>query len=263
MKGLQHILREPLVHFLALGAAIFALFAVLDDAPPPPDGTRIVVSEEQARRLAASFAATWRRPPSVAELDGLIDNYVREEIYVREALALGLDRDDSVVRQRLRQKMEFWTESGADAVAPTEAELRAHYEANADRFAREPRVVQKGESGGGAAELTGVRDQLTGPRSRAPDGIVDPGRVADVMALDEREAIQDTSLLIKCGVVLAAVFTAFVGHSAFQSHRPWWPCSAPTTTSGWCPPSSAARPRRPWPSSEPRCGWRRFRASGS
>ena len=67
----------------------------------------------QVERLAGQFEAVWRRPPTAAERAGLVDDYVREEVYYREALALGLDRDDTVIRRRLRQKMEFLGDAGA------------------------------------------------------------------------------------------------------------------------------------------------------
>ncbi|MEE4120297.1 MAG: peptidylprolyl isomerase [Paracoccaceae bacterium] len=130
------ILREPLLHFLVLGAAVFALFAALDDTPPPVAADRLEVTEADAARLARQFEATWRRPPSEDELAGLIDGHVREEVLVREAIVLGLDRDDAVVRQRLAQKMTFLTESGAEAVEATDAALAAHLAAHPERFAR-------------------------------------------------------------------------------------------------------------------------------
>jgi hypothetical protein len=135
------LLRDPLVHFFLLGAAVFALFAAVDDSPPPVAANLLEVTDDDARRLVAEFEATWRRPPTVAELDHMIGQLVREEVYVREALALGLDRDDAVIRRRLQTKMEFLTESGAEAVEPDDATLQAHVEANADRFAKPPLVA--------------------------------------------------------------------------------------------------------------------------
>jgi hypothetical protein len=140
-SGRLAVLREPLLHFFLLGAAIFALFALVDDSPPPAAANRLEVTAEEARSLAAAFEATWLRPPTVAELDHMIRERVREEVYVREALALGLDRDDTVIRQRLKTKMEFLTESGAGAVQPDEATLAAHLAANPDRFAEPPLVA--------------------------------------------------------------------------------------------------------------------------
>lgn len=126
------------MHFFALGAALFALYAVVGG--PEDDATRIVVSAGQIESLAATFARTWQRPPTPRELDGLIADHVREEVYAREAAALGLDRDDTVVRRRLRQKMEFLTEEAVAPPAPTDDELRAYLAQHAERFRVEPRV---------------------------------------------------------------------------------------------------------------------------
>ncbi len=133
--------KEPLVHFLLLGAVIFGLYAVLDDSPPPVAKNTIVISTDDARRLVAEFEATWRRPPSEQELGEIIDATIREEVYVREALALGLDRDDAVIRRRLQMKMEFLTESGAEVLTPDEATLQAHLDANKDRFTDAPLIA--------------------------------------------------------------------------------------------------------------------------
>lgn len=100
---MRQLLTEPLVHFLAVGALLFLLFGLTSESADEP-ADRILVSNGDVERLSAQFARTWMRPPSEAELAGLIDGFVREEIYYREALALGLDRDDPLVRQRMRQK---------------------------------------------------------------------------------------------------------------------------------------------------------------
>lgn len=109
----MRILREPLLHFLLMGAAIFLVHALLSgEAPPRHD--LVVVSRGRVDSLAAQFEATHGRPPDAAERNDLIRAWVREEILCREALALGLDREDTVIRDRLRQKMEF-VAGGADA----------------------------------------------------------------------------------------------------------------------------------------------------
>lgn len=139
MTGLRRILREPLLHFLVLGAALFLLFGVVGEpADEQPD--RIVVTEVKIDNLAELFKRTWRRPPTQAELAGLIEDHVKEEILYREALALGLDRDDTVIRRRLRQKMEFISEDVALEAEATEDELRAFLAEHRDRFRTAPRI---------------------------------------------------------------------------------------------------------------------------
>lgn len=139
MTGLRNILREPLLHFLVLGAGLFLLFGGVGD-PTDERPDRIVVTEAKIANLAELFRQTWRRPPTQAELDGLIEDHVEEEILYREALALGLDRDDIVIRRRLRQKMEFVSEDIMAQAEPSDAELQAFLAEHSDRF-REPSRV--------------------------------------------------------------------------------------------------------------------------
>lgn len=140
MKLLQRLLREPLLHFLALGGLIFVLFTALS-GPAPGPADAIVIGAERIEQLAKGFQAVWRRPPTDNELRAIIDDFVREEIYYREALALGLDRNDTMVRRRLRQKMEFLTDSGAELLEPVAGELEAHLLANEKAFRRGPRLA--------------------------------------------------------------------------------------------------------------------------
>jgi hypothetical protein len=135
MKGL---LREPLVHFLLLGALIFMAYSGLSQ-PGGEEQGKITITQGQIDNLVAGFARTWQRPPSPDELAGLVRDRVQEEVYYREALALGLDTDDSVIRRRLRQKMEFISEDLAAPVEPSDAELQAYLAAHAASFASEPR----------------------------------------------------------------------------------------------------------------------------
>ena len=131
-------LREPLVHFLALGAALFALSAWRGGGPA---SNRIVITPGQIDSLAATFTRTWQRPPTEQELKGLVDEHVRDELATREAVALGLERDDAVIRRRLRQKLEFLVEDASEAAPVTEAELEAWLRSHADRFRTEPEVA--------------------------------------------------------------------------------------------------------------------------
>lgn len=143
-------LREPLLHFALAGAALFVLFDVVGGAggpsatpaarPAAAGGTTIVVDAAIVGRLAQGYEAVWNRPPTPEQLDTLIDSFVTEEILVREALLLGLDADDTVVRQRLRQKMEFLLEAAASTETPDEATLQAYLADNAETFAIAPRI---------------------------------------------------------------------------------------------------------------------------
>lgn len=137
---MSSILKSPLTHFAVLGGLIFAAYALLSDAPAAPSEGVIEMSERDARLLAEQFAATWNRPPTEAELRGMMQAWVLEEAYVREARSLGLDQGDAVIRQRLKLKMEFLAESDAARLEPSDADLQAFLEADAERFAKPLRL---------------------------------------------------------------------------------------------------------------------------
>lgn len=138
---LKKALREPLVHFLILGLGIFLLAGMGRDSNSQASD-KIVVTAAQTEQLLVGFARTWQRPPTEQELKGLVDDYIREEVLYREALALGLDRDDTIVRRRMRQKLEFLTEDpGAQAPPPTEQDLQTYLDQHADKYRQEPRVA--------------------------------------------------------------------------------------------------------------------------
>lgn len=128
-----------MLHFLVLGAALFGLFSMIDkkDTEAPP---KVVISTSRVAALADRFARTWRRQPTEQELLGLVEDYIRDEIFYREGRAAGLDRDDFVIRRRVRQKMEFLAEDIA-AVEPSDEHLAAYLAANPERFRTEDRVT--------------------------------------------------------------------------------------------------------------------------
>ena len=134
---MHKLIREPLLHFLILGALLFALYGVLHrDAMKSPD--KVVVDQVRVDALANQFEQVWRRPPTVGELQGLVDTWVRDEILYREGMAAGMDKDDPVIRRRVAQKMAFMSE-GMAADMPTEAELQTWLEAHAGDYRIEPR----------------------------------------------------------------------------------------------------------------------------
>jgi hypothetical protein len=128
-------IREPLLHFLLLGTALFALYGWLNGGLPGAQN-EILVSRGQMRSLEAQFARVWQRPPTPAELQGLVDNWVREEIFFREGLLMGLDRDDPVVRRRIAQKVEFILDSAIPAT-PTETELQGWLDMHSEKYSIE------------------------------------------------------------------------------------------------------------------------------
>ena len=134
----RRILRDPLLHFLVIGFALFAIYGVLHDKSQSTDPRRIQVTADDARRIEISWLARWQRPPTGDEMRGLIDDQIREEILYREALALGLDKNDEIVRRRLAQKMDFLVDDVATLREPAAGEVEAWFAGHPQQFAPPP-----------------------------------------------------------------------------------------------------------------------------
>lgn len=119
--------------FLLLGGGIFVLFQqVSNDALP--DNTEIVVTKEQIQTLRLGFERVWQRSPGARELSALIQSHIQEEVLYREALALGLDKNDGVVRRRLSQKMQFLSEDLADLEQANDKTLQSYLDDHVDQY---------------------------------------------------------------------------------------------------------------------------------
>ena len=135
------LVREPLLHFLLIGALIFAVNGRRNQQRPPAnDVAHIEVTAGTIAWLREGFSKQWHREPDADELRGLVNDHLREEVLYREALAMGLDRDDSIVRRRMAQKMEFLTQDIAGAVEPDDAVLRKFFRENSPHYAKAARV---------------------------------------------------------------------------------------------------------------------------
>ena len=131
MSGrVSRLAKEPLFHFLLIGLAIFAGNAWLSSAETPESDQTIVVGAGERAWMRTSFEKQWKRPPTTNELEGLTKEYVRETAFYREALEMGLDQDDTIVRRRLAQKLEFLVQDLIDVGEPTNEELDAYFEAH-------------------------------------------------------------------------------------------------------------------------------------
>ena len=128
---IRRLLQEPLLHFLLIGIALFVVHGMVAS---PNRADTIVVSEKIVDELAREHEVRWTRKPSDQELAGLVDAYVRDEILYREGLALGLDRDDALIKRRVRQKFEVMSEEESAREAPSDADLNAYITKNASRF---------------------------------------------------------------------------------------------------------------------------------
>ena len=138
---MKRILKEPLLHFLVLGAGLFLLYALMPKSAASDGAGKIIVTQGQIDHLVSGFAKAWQRPPTPEELAGLVRDRVREEVCCREAMAMRLDKDDTVIRRRLRQKLEFISNDIAALAEPTDADLNAYFEAHPDKFRVEPQFT--------------------------------------------------------------------------------------------------------------------------
>ena len=127
-------LREPLLHFLLIGAAIYLAYGALSESLPEEDDKTVVVSAGEVEWMRTSWQKRWNRPPTPEEFDGLIQQYIRETVLYREALTMGLNQHDQVIRRRLAQKLEFLAKDLVALTPPTDEELVAYFAANRDRY---------------------------------------------------------------------------------------------------------------------------------
>ncbi len=136
---LKKWLREPLLHFLLIGAALFILYGLQNDQPVNNEN-RIVISEANIDRLLTVWQKKWQRLPTQSELNGMIEAQIREEVLYRESLAMGLDQNDAIVRRRLAQKVEFIFSDIASQAEPNDTELEAYLTEHADKFGVPARI---------------------------------------------------------------------------------------------------------------------------
>ena len=138
---MKRILREPFLHFLLLGILVFVVDATLRQRSAEAGGGEIVVTQGRIESLAALFARTWQRPATAAELRGLIDEYVLEEALFREGVALGVDQGDTVIRRRVRQKMDLFVDDLVDSGEIPEAALEAWLAEHPESYAQPARFT--------------------------------------------------------------------------------------------------------------------------
>jgi hypothetical protein len=179
-------LKEPLLHFLLLGALIFAVYGWI--SPDGPGENEIRVTRGQQEHLITAFSRTWRRPPTQDEFNHLVDDWIREEIAYRQGQAMGLDTDDTIIRRRLRQKLEMLTEDVASLAEPTEAELQAYLQAHQGDYRREPlytiRQVYFSRDRRGDEAWRDAEQALV--LLNTDDPLLDPEQVGDSLPLPHR-----------------------------------------------------------------------------
>ncbi len=131
-----------MLHFVLIGAALFLFYASRNDVGSVTDPASVIeITPDLSERIAGQFRGVWQRDPTPQEREGLIDDFIREEVLYRDALALGLDRDDAVIRQRMRLKMELLSDGMAESLTPDDATLVAWFKPRAQEFAPPPEVT--------------------------------------------------------------------------------------------------------------------------
>ena len=128
------LLREPLVHFMLIGAAIYLLYGAFAEQAPEADDKTIVVTAGEVEWMQTAWQKRWNRPPTAAEFDGLMQQYIRETVLYREALTMGLNKHDQVIRRRLAQKLEFLAKDLVALTPPGEEDLHTYFEEHKQRY---------------------------------------------------------------------------------------------------------------------------------
>ena len=128
------LLRELLLHFMFIGAVIYLLYGVFAEPVPEADDKTIVVTAGEIEWMQTAWQKRWNRLPTAEEFDGLIQQYIKETVLYREALTMGLNQHDQVIRRRLAQKLEFLAKDLVALTPPTEAELQSYFDENQARY---------------------------------------------------------------------------------------------------------------------------------
>jgi len=174
----RRAVREPLMHFMAIGLALFLAYGLIKGPEEGPTGDAIAISQGRVNQIAESFLLLSGRMPSRGELETLVDDFISEEVAYREAVAMGLDADDTIVRRRMRQKLEFLIEDGAASSEPTDADLQQWLDANAELYRvperRAIRQVTASADRRGASARADVESFIVQLSARA-----DPARIGD------------------------------------------------------------------------------------
>ena len=233
---IRTLLGEPILHFLLIGIALFGAYHWI--APGDSGGRRIVVSQGVVNDLVTQHVAARGREPSAVELNHLIESYVREEVLYREGVRLGLDRDDIVVKRRVRQKMEVIAEEDASTRAPTDADLSAYLTANQARFVQ-PAIltfeqVFLGHPASGPEVVHAVAITREGLRSGTdPEKLGKPTLLprrmtrtpADVVARDFGDSFADALEKVPVGEWVGPIDSGFGAHYVRVADRT--PAAAP------------------------------------
>ncbi len=229
------LLREPLVHFMFIGAVIYALYGAFAEPAVEETDKTIVITAGEIQWMQSSWQKRWNRPPTAKEFDGLIQQYIKETVLYREALTMGLNKHDIVIRRRLAQKLEFLAKDLVALTPPTEAELLAYFDEHQARY-QQPTLYtftqvffdpdKRGDATLDEAETVKARLIAQG------DAIDDPGALGDGLMLQnyypqkDRAEIQrnlgsgftDTLLTLAPGQWHGPILSGFGVHLVYVSN---------------------------------------------
>jgi len=211
---LKRAVREPLVQFLAIGAVLFAASALIRGPQRGTTGATLTISEGRVNQLIESYLLLAGRVPSKAELESLVDDYVTEEIDYREAVAMGLDADDTIVRRRMRQKLEFLVEDADASEEPTEAQLQAWVKTHASQYRLPERRAIRQVLASSDKRGVGARAGAEGWLKKLTAG-ADPGKLGDGSMLP-------TALPLTTEEGAAALFGKEFARSVFAHEGKGW-----------------------------------------
>ena len=231
---MKKLLKDPLLHFLLIGAALFFVFGFIKNLAGNQEN-RIVITQGDIESIKAKFARTWKRPPTEKEITNLIEDKVRDEISYREAVAMGLYQNDPVIRKRLRMKVELLAENVAGLALPLDEDLSIFLEKHRDLFRREPQIsfkhVYLNSDKRGAGVGDDARDLLAKLRAvgpgAAPKSYGDPIMLPKEFTLDSirnverlfgKSFIQDL-LQIELGNWVGPVSSSYGLHLVFVRKR--------------------------------------------
>ncbi len=130
---MKKILKEPLLHFLLIGVALFLIYGALNNEK---NKNEILIDDNLINELSAKWQLKRNRNPSLNELKGLVDQFIEQEVLYREALDLNLDKNDEIVKRRLAQKMEFISDGMAETLQPTRDMLVVYYQDHIENYKR-------------------------------------------------------------------------------------------------------------------------------
>ncbi|NIZ63370.1 hypothetical protein DL239_20600 [Sedimentitalea sp. CY04] len=188
---IARISKEPLVHFLLIGGLIFATFSLMDDSPAKLNSQQITISKTDLVSLSARFESVWKRTPQPEEMQSMTEDLIRERVLVNAALDLGMDQGDAVIERRLRQKMEFFAASIAEAIEPEDGELVAFFIANAEDYQESPQLAleqvylgEKANSEDSSEALSALRTGIDPAQLRSPSLLPERFEMTAVQVLD-------------------------------------------------------------------------------